>query len=158
MHSTLAGSSLLFAACMAPMPSADANVAPIPAAEAKAVLDAQAAHWNAGDLEGFVATYWDGAELTFLGANGLTRGRADLLEHYRRGYPSAESRGKLTFAVLDYQQLGSGHALLLGEYRLDRKQPDRGFFSLVLARRSGQVVILHDHTTAASNPFAEFRF
>jgi len=153
MRTTLAGCILLFAACATtPVPEAEAKVAPIPVVEAKAVLDAQAAHWNAGDLEGFVATYWDGAELTFLGANGLTRGRADLLEHYRRSYPTAESRGKLTFAVLDYQQLGSGHALLLGEYRLDRKQPDRGFFSLVLARRSGQVVILHDHTTAASRP------
>ena len=40
------------------------------------------------------------------------------------------------------------HALLLGRYDLDREQPDHGFFSLVLARQRGRIVILHDHTSA----------
>jgi hypothetical protein len=121
--------------------------APITRVEAQAVLDAQVACWNRGDLKGFVATYWDGPELTFLGSSGLTRGREDLLFHYERAYPDAEARGVLSFAILDVQPLGSEHALLLGSYHLARKEPGDGFFSLVLARRNGAIVILHDHTS-----------
>jgi beta-aspartyl-peptidase (threonine type) len=104
--------------------------------------------WNAGDLPGFVDTYWDGPELTFLGSGGLVRGRQDLLANYRRGYPDAGARGVLSFEVLEFRPLGSDHALLLGRYRLDRDQPAGGVFSLVLARAGGQLAIVHDHTSA----------
>ena len=117
--------------------------------EAERVLLEQAGKWNEGDLEGFVATYWDGPELSFLGERGITRGRADLLAQYRRGYPSAESRGVLTFDVLEFRPLGSDHAMLLGRFHLARQQPAHGFFTLLLARQGGRLCILHDHTTAA---------
>ncbi len=116
-------------------------------AEAETVLAAQAECWNRGDLPGFVASYWDGAELTFLGGGGLTRGRADLLARYQQRYPTAEARGTLRFTVVDHQELGDGHALLLGRYELEREAPSSGWFSLVLARQQGRVVILHDHTS-----------
>lgn len=130
--------SLFAAAC---------GTAPIGRAEAEAMLTAQAACWNRGDLPGFVASYWDGAELTFLGGSGVTRGRADLLARYQQRYPTAEARGTLRFTVVDHRELGTDHALLLGRYELDRKDPSSGWFSLVLARQDGQVVILHDHTS-----------
>jgi hypothetical protein len=116
--------------------------------EARQVLDAQVARWNAGDLAGFVDTYWDGPELTFLGSGGLARGRQDLLASYERGYPTPESRGVLAFEVLDFRPLGKGHALLLGRYRIERGEPASGVFSLVLTRQSGRVAILHDHSSA----------
>jgi Domain of unknown function (DUF4440) len=137
----------VLAACATTPPSGPA--AAITRAEATAVLTAQAAEWNRGDLPAFVATYWDGDELTFLGANGLTRGRKNLLDHYQRAYDTKEKRGTLTFQVLDFLPLGGQHALLLGRYDLDRAQPDHGFFSLVLARQNGRVAILHDHTSDA---------
>jgi len=130
----------------APAPAAQA-LAPITRAEAQAVLDAQVACWNRGDLPGFVATYWDGPELTFLGSNGLTRGRGDLLAHYQKAYPDAAARGVLSFSILDVQPLGGEHALLLGQYRIDGVRPSSGFFSLVLVRRGDAVAILHDHTS-----------
>lgn len=112
------------------------------------MLGAQVARWNDGDLPGFVETYWDGPELTFFGRSGLTRGRADLLATYRESYPTAEARGVLSFEIVDFRPLGAHHALLLGEYHLERAEPADGVFSLVLARRDGRVVILHDHSTA----------
>lgn len=120
---------------------------PIDRAAATAVLDAQVARWNQGDLEGFVATYWNGDELTFFGASGLTRGRRDLLATYRRSYPTAKERGVLAFSVVDFTPLGDAHALLLGRYTIAGERPSSGVFSLVLAEQDGKVVILHDHTT-----------
>lgn len=130
--------SLLAAAC---------GTTPIDRGEAEAMLSAQAACWNRGDLPGFVASYWDGAALTFLGGSGVTRGRADLLARYQQRYPTAEARGTLRFAVVDFQPLGGAHALLLGRYELERQDPSSGWFSLVLARQQGHIVILHDHTS-----------
>ena len=123
------------------------NPVTIGQAEATTVLDAQVARWNQGDLEGFVATYWDGPELTFFGRSGLTRGRQDLLANYQRRYPTAKERGVLSFEVVDFSPLGADHALLLGRYHIEREEPADGVFSLVLARQGGRVVILHDHTT-----------
>lgn len=130
--------SLSHAACSTPA---------IDRAEAEAMLAAQAAFWNRGDLPGFVASYWDGAELTFLGSSGVTRGRADLLARYQQRYPTAEARGTLRFTVIDHRPLGATHALLLGRYELERTVPSSGWFSLVLARQDGRIVILHDHTS-----------
>lgn len=143
-RSSLAPLALLLAGC-ATAPSPD--VAAIPRDEAVSVLTAQAAQWNEGDLEAFVATYWDGPELTFYGKSGLARGRQDLLATYRRNYPTAKERGQLSFEVVDFRELPGGHALLLGKYRIEGEVPSRGVFTLALARQRGRVVILHDHTT-----------
>lgn len=143
-RSFLAPLVLVFAGC-ATAPSPDA--AAISRDEAVTVLTAQAAQWNAGDLEAFVATYWDGPELTFYGKSGLARGRQDLLATYRRSYPTAKERGHLSFEVVDFRELPYGHALLLGKYRIEGEVPSHGVFTLALARQHGRVVILHDHTT-----------
>ena len=133
--------TLLLAACAAgPNPSLDG--------EARAVLDRQAACWNRGDLRGFVGSYAE--DTTFLGANGLVRGATDLLAKYERGYPDAESRGTLTFEVLEVRPIDGGHVLVIGVYRLARKEPDHGYFTLLLARgKDGRLAIAHDHTTQA---------
>ena len=120
----------------------NASATPIALDEARAVLDAQIARWNQGDLPGFVATYWDGPELTFLGGNGLTRGRQDLLARYERGYPTPAARGTLSFSVLEFQPLGQDHALLLGRYQLDRQEPASGFFKIGRASCRERVYVL----------------
>jgi hypothetical protein len=138
------------APCGRPITQESVTQEPITQEVAEAVLDAQVARWNAGDLRGFVDTYWDGPELTFFGRSGLTRGRADLLANYERGYPTARERGVLSFATVAFAPLGSDHALLLGRYHLEREQPAAGVFSLVLTRQHGRVVILHDHSTESA--------
>ncbi|MCA8974231.1 MAG: DUF4440 domain-containing protein [Planctomycetes bacterium] len=127
------------------------HAGPLTRGQCERVLNEQAEQWNRGDLRAFVATYWPGPELTFLGSGGLTRGQQDLLANYERGYPTAAARGVLTFHVLDFQPLGDDHALLLGRYELDRAKPDAGFFSLVLRRHGDTVAILHDHTSRAAS-------
>ena len=143
----LLASLSLLTCCQTPHGAAAPKPAAITVAEATTVLDAQVARWNQGDLPGFVGTYWDGPELTFLGGSGITRGRKDLLTRYQKAYPTAEERGVLHFDVIEFQPLGTEHALLLGQYTIERKFRSTGFFSLVLARRDGAIVILHDHTS-----------
>ncbi len=72
---------------------------PSPEAQVTALLKAQAEAWSRGDLEAFTSIYADDA--AFLVATGLTRGRQEVLERYRKRYPDAAAMGKLTLEVIE---------------------------------------------------------
>jgi uncharacterized protein (TIGR02246 family) len=65
------------------------------------LLAQQAAAWTRGDLDAFVSVYADDA--LFVSDTGLTRGRAAVLERYRKRYPDRAAMGALTLEVLDLQ-------------------------------------------------------
>jgi uncharacterized protein (TIGR02246 family) len=72
---------------------------PSPEAQVTALLRTQAEAWSRGDLEAFTSVYAEDA--AFLTAGGLTRGRRDVLERYRKRYPDAAAMGKLTLEVIE---------------------------------------------------------
>ncbi|MGD2121424.1 MAG: nuclear transport factor 2 family protein [Gemmatimonadota bacterium] len=128
------------------------------AAEIEAMLQASAASWNRGDLEGFLDDYWRSEKLTFSGEDGVTRGWEDVRTRYLDGYwaPGA-TRDSLRFEAIEVMGLSPDHALALGQYVLFRPEEESrttstGYFSLVLQRLGGRWRILHDHTSAAPDP------
>ena len=64
-------------------------------ATVEALLREQAAAWSRGDLPAFCAPYAEDAR--FVTSDGLTRGRAAILERYRKRYPDLAAMGTLTF-------------------------------------------------------------
>jgi uncharacterized protein (TIGR02246 family) len=72
---------------------------PSPEVQVAALLRMQAEAWSRGDLETFTSVYAEDA--AFLTAGGLTRGRRDVLERYRKRYPDAAAMGKLTLEVIE---------------------------------------------------------
>lgn len=117
---------------------------------AKAVLEAQAAAWNRGDLVAFVDTYENSPETSFLGKN-LTKGRDGVLARYRKTYDTPEKMGKLKFDIFEARMLGPEYALILGHFHLTRTTAGggdaSGNFSLVLHKGKGGWKIIHDHTS-----------
>ncbi len=116
-----------------------------------AVLDKQAAAWNAGDLEKFMLGYWRSPELTFFSSSGKLNGWDATIERYRKTY-QAEGRemGKLVFDDLDITVLGSESALVRGRWKLtfsDGKQAG-GIYTLVFREIEGDWKIVHDHTSS----------
>ncbi len=123
-----------------------------PRTEIRAVLDAQVAAWNRGDLEGFMAGYWRSPELVFCSGATVTKGWDATLERYRQRY-QAEGRemGRLGFDAVEVLPLGPDAAAARGAFRLqmsDGKQP-HGLFTLLLRRIDGAWRIVHDHTSSA---------
>ncbi|MGB0510329.1 MAG: YybH family protein [Flavobacteriales bacterium] len=113
-------------------------------------MEAQEAAWNAGDLEGFMAAYWQSDSLLFVGSRGPSRGWATTLSNYRSSYPDRTSMGTLTFGVVELSFAGQDHALMLGSWRLDRTgglDTLSGWFSLVWQKREGDWVIVRDHSS-----------
>jgi ketosteroid isomerase-like protein len=115
----------------------------------RAVLVAQAAAWNRGDIEGFMAGYWKSEETTFVGASGVTKGWQSVLDRYRRNYPDKSAMGRLTFGELEIHMLSRDAAYIVGQWQLDREK-DRpgGVFTLIARRFPEGWRIIHDHTTA----------
>ncbi len=132
------------------------------AAEVTGMLQASAASWNAGDLDGFLDDYWNSPDLTFSGATGVTRGWENVRQRYLRSYwaPGA-SRDSLRFEAMEVTPLGVEHALALGRYVLFRPTPEgeevsgTGYFSLVLRRTEDGWKIIHDHTSSSPPPEGE---
>jgi len=115
----------------------------------RAVLSAQQAAWNRGDIPAFLEGYWNSPELTFLSSDGLVKGYAGLLERYKRSYPSPEAMGQLDFLGLQVTPLGNDAAMVLGHWRLKRQMGEAGgVFTLIFHRFPTGWRIIHDHTSA----------
>lgn len=67
--------------------------------EVQSFLDEQAAAWTRGDLDAFCSSYLD--DVSFVSPSGLARGRIEVLERYRKKYPTKEAMGALTLEVLE---------------------------------------------------------
>src|SRR5581483_2928256 len=126
-----------------------------PESEIRAVLDAQAAAWNAGKLEDFMKGYWRSPELTFFSGGRKLSGWDATLERYRKTY-QAEGRemGRLAFSDLDITPLGRDGAVVRGRWELtmsDGKKPG-GLYTLVFRRFGDGWKIIHDHTSSNQYP------
>ncbi len=118
-------------------------------ASIEAVLNAQQAAWNRGDVDAFVEGYWHSPELTFAGTSGIVRGWDAVLARYKKTYADRDAMGQLQFSGLEFRFLGPEGALVLGHWHLTRAQGDvGGVFSLVWQRFPEGWRIIHDHTSA----------
>lgn len=117
----------------------------------QAVLSAQQAAWNRGDVDAFLVGYWHSPELTFSGSSGVSRGWDGVMARYKKNYPDRAAMGQLDFSELEFRFLGLDAALVLGKWHLQRESGDiGGVFSLVWQRFPDGWKIIHDHTSAVA--------
>ena len=85
----------------------------------RAVLDRQVADWNKGDLDGFLAGYWNSPKVVFQSGGQRLDGWVAMRDRYRRRY-QAEGRamGRLAFSGLDVEPLGPEAVLAHGRWQL----------------------------------------
>ena len=111
-------------------------------------MKAQEEAWNRGDLKGFMNGYWESDSLRFIGKSGITRGWAQTLANYERGYPDRAAMGKLTFTILIVEKLGPKATGVTGKWHLQReKDAPEGYFSLIWRKIGGRWVIVADHSS-----------
>lgn len=120
-----------------------------PAKDVRAVLDAQVASWNKGDLAGFLAPYRHSDDLTFFSGGTVTKGFAAIETRYQTRYGnSAATMGQLRFEDIEVEVTGPDAAFARGRYRLQLKDSaPTGLFTLLLRKRTGRWEIVHDHTS-----------
>jgi uncharacterized protein (TIGR02246 family) len=131
------------------MPKAGSRDAKIHAA-VRAVLEAQTAAWNRGDIEGFMDGYARSDETTFVSGDTLTRGWQTVLDRYKKGYDTREKMGQLVFSDLEVKVIDKDTALAFGRWRLTRTgDTPHGRFSLTFHKTKAGWRIIHDHTSSA---------
>ena len=118
------------------------------AAAVRAVLDAQAAAWNRGDIEGYMDGYERAETTTFVSGDAVTRGWQTVLERYRKSYDTREKMGTLAFSELEIKPLSPFYAQALGRWQLTRANDSpAGRFTLLLRRTEKGWRVVHDHTS-----------
>lgn len=114
----------------------------------RAVLDAQVAAWNRGDIEGFMDGYWRSPETVFVSGDTVTHGWQTVLDRYKKGYSTREKMGTLTFSDLEIKLISRDAAVALGRWQLTRTgDAPHGRFTLIFRKISQGWRIVHDHTS-----------
>lgn len=116
----------------------------------RAVLDAQGAAWNRGDVEGYMDGYDRSPNTEFVGADSITRGWQQVLDRYKQRYDTREKMGVLTFSDLEISLISKDAALVLGRWRLKRANDEpHGVFTLLFRKTKAGWRIVHDHSSSA---------
>lgn len=116
----------------------------------RAVLDAQVAAWNRGDLEGFMAGYWRSPDLEFYSGDKVTLGWDATLARYKKSYQSeGKEMGKLDFSELVVHTSESNVVWVSGRWHLRMKDGNEkgGLFTLIFHKMPEGWKIIHDHTS-----------
>jgi ketosteroid isomerase-like protein len=109
------------------------------------VLKTQETAWNNRDFEGFMQGYLNSDSLKFYGRNGLTKGWQNMLDNYKKGYPTKAESGTLRFKINDISPIESNSYWLMGEFFLERTAGDaNGIFIIIFKKIDGQWKIVAD--------------
>lgn len=121
------------------------------AVSVRAVLEAQQAAWNRGDIDNFMDGYDRAETTTFVSGDELFQGWQKVLERYKQRYKSREEMGTLTFSDLSVKPISPDYALADGRWQLTRaNDKPSGRFTLLFQRIKGNWRITHDTTTSAA--------
>ena len=122
----------------------DKNVAAV-----RAVIEAQAAAWNRGDVAGYMEGYAKEEATTFVSGDTITRGWQTVHDRYAARYDTREKMGTLAFSELEFKPLSEFYMMVTGRWQLTRAaDTPRGRFTLVFRRTAAGWRIVHDHTSS----------
>jgi uncharacterized protein (TIGR02246 family) len=130
------------------------TAANLPAAlsdEIRAVIQAQQAAWNRGDIDGFMNGYARARSTIFVSEDSVRRGWQTVRDRYRKKYSNREKMGTLIFSDIEITPLSPDSAVVLGRWQLKRsKDRPHGRFTLIFRRTNDGWRIVHDHTSSAA--------
>jgi ketosteroid isomerase-like protein len=148
--------TLLFVTLISLLCLANAQAGAGDEAKIRKAMDDQTAAWNRGDIPGFMRSYEDSPETTFIGQS-IGYGFQPILERYKKSYANPAQMGILTFNDLKVRLLPGScgkteFAVVTGKFHLQRNEKglatkDDGIFSLVWRKGPKGWQILLDHTS-----------
>ena len=109
------------------------------------VMKGQEIAWSNNDLEGFMKGYIKSDSLKFYGKTGLTKGWQQTLDNYKKGYPTNDHSGSLTFEIIDISPIEDQSYWVMGNYFLSRNLGDaNGVFMVIFKKIAGAWKIVAD--------------
>ena len=110
-----------------------------------AVLTKQEQAWSQNDINSFMEGYWKSDSLKYYGSSGLTMGWQNMMDNYKRRYPSKEHTGKLNFKIDAINQVDDKSYYVMGQFHLIRELGDaNGVFLIIFRKINGEWKIIAD--------------
>ena len=105
--------------------------------------------WNAGDLDGYVATYADGASTTMLTSDGRVVGQEAIRTMLAPSFEPGAERDSIRFEDVEVRPLPPLIGIVTGRYLRERAGTVRasGWFTIVVRRAGVGWRIVHDDRT-----------
>ncbi len=115
------------------------------------VMDKQVAGWNSGNIDSFMLGYAQFDSLRFASGGSVTYGWKNMLERYKKNYPTKEKMGYLTFDQISIDLISPDAAVAFGKWSLKRSTDEPwGLFTLLFKHKNGVWRIVHDHTSSGN--------
>jgi len=115
--------------------------------EIQSLMDHQKKSWNEGNIEGFMAYYWNSENFTFQSGNKRLQGWNKLLAMYQENY-SGENMGKLDFTDIEIDVLSNDFAYVLGRWKVTTMDTSKeGLFTLIFKKFDVGWRIIVDHSS-----------
>lgn len=124
----------------------------------QAVLDAQLVAWNRGDIDGFMAGYWNSPDFVYVGNKTVTHGWKAMLDRYHQSFKpavgTAVSMGALQLDETQISSLGRDAALVWGTYSVVNPDGKRrgGLYTLVMRKFPEGWRTVYDRTSSEALP------
>ena len=116
----------------------------------RAVFDTGCAAWNRGDLDSYLASYWDSDQTFWISGGKLTRGLQAITAAYRARFATPQQMGQLTVTGLSIDVLTDVHAFAFGYWILtiDDKL-SKGVFTVQVSKIDGNWFFVSDHASTS---------
>lgn len=121
-----------------------------PAAEAaiQALFAAGCEAWNRGDLDGYLASYWQSDRTRWVSGGAVVRGFAAIAAGYRRRFAAPRPMGTLSISELEIEVLSDTDALVFGRWALQfADQAPHGVFTVHARSFAGEWLFVSDHAS-----------
>ena len=118
-----------------------------PSTAIRAVIYAQTAALNRGDIDAYMDGYARSDDTMFVGTD-VTRGWTKVRDRYKVKYDSKAKMGKLVFSDLQLRAMSNDDVVVTGAWKLTRAaDTPQGRFTLIFHRRSEGWRIVYDHSS-----------
>jgi uncharacterized protein (TIGR02246 family) len=104
--------------------------------------------WNKGDLETYLASYWDSDKTRLITGGRVIRGSQAIRSAYQDMFGAPERMGRFEVTDLEVDLLTEQDALVYGQWLHTYNRSSRlGVFTLHMKNIDGQWLVVSDHTS-----------
>ena len=112
-------------------------------------FDTWTAAWNNGDLDGYLAGYWESEQTRYISNGKVIQGHAAIVAHYKSRLGESADFGRLELLQFEVELLGERDALVFGRFcHTHNDTAVTGAFTIHLRNFDGTWLIVLDHSSS----------
>ena len=116
----------------------------------RAVFESGCAAWNRGDIDGYLAAYWNSDKVRWISDGTVLYGFEAIATVCKARFDSPDNMGSLEVANLEIQLLGKNDALVFGFWIQTTPAARRhGVFTDHVTKMDGEWLIVSDHSSTS---------